>query len=569
MTEESDLTQMLKVLLEDRQRQNEEMMQERRRRDEESARRDEEVRRQMDLLKGLVEGVRLQGETAAARAPKDQDVKLTKLTDDDDIEAYLLVFERLMKAYELKKERWAFKLAPYLTVKVQQAYAALGADDAAEYEKVKVAILRRYDVNEETYRRRFRSTSKKQGETNRELVNRLDDLVNKWMQECKTIEEVKDEVIREQVVNSVPEDVRIWVKERKPKSGQEAAGLADDYAQARKEGLAIGPTGESKKWERGSPLQCSKCHRRGHLAEDCRSAIKPEEQERRNTEDAGRVGKLRVELKDVVCYNCQQKGHYSSKCPANAMLVVEQQADQRGNWDVRSQEVAQKLNVHTTAGVIEGVEVQDILLDTGCAKTIVREDYVPKEKYLEGEMVAIRCAHGDTDLYPLAQVGITIDGQALEVEVAVSQSLPMSMLLGTDVPELRGILDNKLGVCKDPEDSLVVDDDLVVLEAAQTKAQRERVYPTGQLSERELEECCDYHVSTNDMQEADTTLGEVPEVELCESAGGVGFFEKDGPLYRYWASGGHKTAVLKWLREVELTAAASTNADGLSRATVN
>ena len=39
-------------------------------------------------------------------------MKLTRLTDADDTESYLTTFERLMKAYEVDKVRWAFKLAP-------------------------------------------------------------------------------------------------------------------------------------------------------------------------------------------------------------------------------------------------------------------------------------------------------------------------------------------------------------------------------------------------------------------------------------------------------------------------
>ena len=37
-------------------------------------------------------------------------IKVTKLTKEDDIEVYLTTFECLMKAYEIKEERWAFEL---------------------------------------------------------------------------------------------------------------------------------------------------------------------------------------------------------------------------------------------------------------------------------------------------------------------------------------------------------------------------------------------------------------------------------------------------------------------------
>ncbi len=48
--------------------------------------------------------------------------------------------------------------------------------------------------------------------------------------------------------------------------------------------------------------------------------------------------------------------------------------------------------------------------------------------------------YGDTELYPLARVSIEVDGRPLEVEAAVSGTLPMGVLLGMDNPELVNML---------------------------------------------------------------------------------------------------------------------------------
>ena len=53
------------------------------------------MRRQMDLLRALIEGVQRQGKTAALKLERDRDGKVTKLTEEDDIEAYLTTFERI------------------------------------------------------------------------------------------------------------------------------------------------------------------------------------------------------------------------------------------------------------------------------------------------------------------------------------------------------------------------------------------------------------------------------------------------------------------------------------------
>ena len=49
------------------------------------------------------------GTTVTRVVQKEAELKLTKLMDADDIEAYLTTFERMMGAYEIEK---TFRLAP-------------------------------------------------------------------------------------------------------------------------------------------------------------------------------------------------------------------------------------------------------------------------------------------------------------------------------------------------------------------------------------------------------------------------------------------------------------------------
>ena len=89
---------------------------------------------------------------------------------------------------------------------------------------------------------------------------------------------------------------------------------------------------------------------------------------------------------------------------------------------------------------MEGQDVTDILLDTGCSRTMVRQNLVAMEKVIVGKVATITCAHGDTKVHPLAEVEVELDGVHLCVEAALSEELPVSVLLGTDVPELTCLL---------------------------------------------------------------------------------------------------------------------------------
>ena len=83
-------------------------------------------------------------------------------------------------------------------------------------------------------------------------------------------------------------------------------------------------------------------------------------------------------------------------------------------------------------------------MDAGCSRTLVCKDLVSEDRLLAGKAVAIRCAHGDTVLCPLGQVQLEVEGQAMEVTVAVADKLPMSVLLGTDIPLLSKLLSEEL-----------------------------------------------------------------------------------------------------------------------------
>ena len=68
--------------------------------------------------------------------------------------------------------------------------------------------------------------------------------------------------------------------------------------------------------------------------------------------------------------------------------------------------------------------VDDLLLDTGCSKTIVWRDLVGEKQCLEGQSTIIQYTHGDTIAYPLAAIELEIQGKPVLVNAAVLDTLP-------------------------------------------------------------------------------------------------------------------------------------------------
>ena len=102
---------------------------------------------------------------------------LQKLTQTDNVEHFLATFERIGEQQKWPEDVWATQVAGLLSGKALAAYAALTPKDAVVYDTVKGAILRRYEIDEETYRQRFRTDHKKGEESYHEYADHIGDIV--------------------------------------------------------------------------------------------------------------------------------------------------------------------------------------------------------------------------------------------------------------------------------------------------------------------------------------------------------------------------------------------------------
>lgn len=119
--------------------------------------------------------------------------RLEKLCESDYIEHFLITFERIAAVCWWPKEGWAFCLIPLLTGKARAAYVHMDVEDSLEYEEVKSAILKKYDIN---FNQQFRSLDVEPNESPKELYVRLRELYWKWIQpKGRSMEEVGEILI--------------------------------------------------------------------------------------------------------------------------------------------------------------------------------------------------------------------------------------------------------------------------------------------------------------------------------------------------------------------------------------
>ena len=404
---------------------------------------------------------------------------------------------------------------------------------------------------------------------------KLMDLQRKWLKEhATTVEQMQEAVGLEQFLNSLPAEKRVWVYEKKPKTCVEAGELADEYEQVRKQEPVL------ELQQKPTPGTQS----RGSASGGLPGKGNPAKEGTSGVIAGKKLQSRKTGWEGVRCFGCGQTGHVKRDCPDKK--PTEKVYLSVGGKQHPSNEVDKGLGVQHQ-GLVEGQEVQDILLDTGCTRTMVRADLVPSRKFLEGDAVTIQCAHGDTVLYPLANVAIQVEGLEIEVEAAISDKLPVAVLLGKEVPEFAQLLGKgraSSGLGKQQGEALVVvtcarvrqnlEEELLrrekeLLAGAKPSPVEERTgEPEAQTDGIEQavqtppltkdqrrwlrQQCADHEqggVSRHpleisaavlkELQEKDASLAKIRKAADGQpNSAGIGFFRREGLIYRRWTPPG-------------------------------
>ena len=171
-------------------------------------------------------------ETIKAKAPKIPAFNEGK----DEMDSYLLRFERYATAQKWEPDTWATGLSALLQGKALDVYALMPKEDALNYDKLKVALLKRYELTEEGFKRKYKKCRPENGETFQQFTTRMKSYFTQWIDMAsieKSYEGLQDLILREQLTFICNRDLELFLREREPKSLEQASKLADQYKEAR------------------------------------------------------------------------------------------------------------------------------------------------------------------------------------------------------------------------------------------------------------------------------------------------------------------------------------------------
>ena len=344
--------------------------------------------------------------------------RLVPKFEEANVDGYFAHFERTALNLGWPKECWSMLLQTVLTGKAQRAYATLPTENCADYDLVKAAVLKSFELVPEAYRQKFRTQRKTENQSYVEFLREKENALDKWC-DSKRIdgdaEKLRQLILAEEFLNCVPEEVRVYLSERKTDVTYEMAALADEYILTHRKTKEKTFTGSKVKFK-------------AELSPEGR----PKEGNRRTFQSSSRT---------VVCYKCGKAGHIAIRCQLGKGPERNQTQPRKPQGAVTTPRGNQSYRPWTKKGMIRGphggpVEVS-ILRDTGASQSLLLRNKLPK-RVIEAtrETVMIEGIGGKRVKIPLCKITLMSQWKDGPIKVGVVDKLPMrgiSLILGNEV----------------------------------------------------------------------------------------------------------------------------------------
>ena len=176
------------------------------------------------------------GKLGAEKAAHAGNPKLPYFEESKDKMDSYSRFEKYAVANKWDRSIWAAYLSALLKGRALEEYDRLSVADANDYEKLKDALLKNFDMTERGFRKKFRNDRPERSETFIQLGSRLRSYLDKWINMAKienTFEAICDFMACDQFLESCSRELYVHLKPKTFKNLDEMAKEADLLAEAR------------------------------------------------------------------------------------------------------------------------------------------------------------------------------------------------------------------------------------------------------------------------------------------------------------------------------------------------
>ena len=370
---------------------------------------------------------------AATPPPRNKDAKSPKLPsfidEKDELDSYLLRFERYAENASWEKDTWAIKLSALLTGRAMDVYTRMSDADASDYDKLKKALLTRYNYTEDGYRKRFREATPETEETPDQFVIRLKNYLAKWLElsgsSPQNFDALVDLIVKEQFINTCSEDLAMYLLERGPKDLVELTTWAQKYLIAHKEQLdkskaTVQPRRvDQKKMTQSKPdssqgrqrsLQCYRCCGFGHRQSECGTKFSPGKDQKgsstpvsQSSQKKTRAMVAQLDEDGEKALTCVEVEGTRSRCNSKKCGTEGSTNSDRVVYSAVCRAQSNDGQTYVGVGKLNGRPVK-VLRDTGCTGMIVNRALVPDVLVIPGSSGSLQMVDHTLIDVPLANV---------------------------------------------------------------------------------------------------------------------------------------------------------------------
>ena len=172
-------------------------------------------------------------ESIATKFDLGKNVRLVPPFNESEVDKYFQHFERVAQNLKWPIDQWPLLLQSVLRGKAQEAYTALPISECVDYNSVKNAILKAYELVPEAYRQKFRNYRKQESQTHVEFAHEKEVYFDRWWNSREVgtdFEKLRQVILIEEFKRCVRDDIKTYLDEQKVENLAKAAAYADDYA---------------------------------------------------------------------------------------------------------------------------------------------------------------------------------------------------------------------------------------------------------------------------------------------------------------------------------------------------
>ena len=375
---------------------------------------------------------------------------------EKEVDKYFLHFEKIATSLEWPRGVWMLLLQSVLVGKAREVYSAMSLEHSSQYDLVKKAVLKAYELVPEAYRQNFRNYKKVDKQTYAEFAREKEALLDRWCaskEVAKDFEKLRQLVLIEEFKACVPTNVKTYIDEQKATTLHQAAVLADDYSLTHKSTFSKSDTehsgGRTNSSGRQPPMQgprfrygnsdrhhsegprpprssvpvCLYCKRKGHIIAECWELEKK---------------KTKANPVSMICTKSQN--------PAPVKQIIEPTKDEEKNPFISEGYIS--LNEGGQAVPIR------ILRDTGATQSLLVEGILPLSgATATGTHVLIQGVELGIVSVPMHMIYLKSDLVSGAVVVGLRPTLPIegvSLILGNDlagekvIPDLQVVTEQEV-----------------------------------------------------------------------------------------------------------------------------